>query len=169
MLLENKTAVITGSNKGIGLEILKNFSKNKANIFACARTIDEGFLSKIKTIKENYNNEIIPIELDLANENKVKEAANEILSFDRSIEILVNNAGTIQTSLFQMSSKKKLNEIFEINFFSQTIFTQFILKSMVKQGILREYAMLIEKSKAPVSQFEHTFVILEDEVVRTTG
>ena len=133
MLLENKTAVITGSNKGIGLEILKNFSKNKANIFACARTIDEGFLSKIKTIKENYNNEIIPIELDLANENKVKEAANEILSFDRSIEILVNNAGTIQTSLFQMSSKKKLNEIFEINFFSQTIFTQFILKSMVKK------------------------------------
>jgi 3-oxoacyl-[acyl-carrier protein] reductase len=32
-----------------------------------------------------------------------------------------------------MSSKKKLNEIFEINFFSQTIFTQFILKSMVKK------------------------------------
>jgi 3-oxoacyl-[acyl-carrier protein] reductase len=133
MLLENKTAVITGSNKGIGLEILKNFSKNKANIFACARNIDEGFLSNIKTIQENYNNKIIPIELDLANENKVKEAANEILSFDKSIEILVNNAGTIQTSLFQMSSKKKLNEIFEINFFSQTIFTQFILKSIVKK------------------------------------
>jgi 3-oxoacyl-[acyl-carrier protein] reductase len=32
-----------------------------------------------------------------------------------------------------MSSLKKLNEIFEINFFSQTIFTQFILKSMVKK------------------------------------
>jgi len=32
-----------------------------------------------------------------------------------------------------MSSRKKLNEIFEINFFSQTIFTQFILKSMIKQ------------------------------------
>jgi methionyl aminopeptidase len=45
---------------------------------------------------------------------------------------------------------------------------KFILKSMVKQGILKEYAMLIEKSKAPVSQFEHTFVI-GDEVVRTTG
>ena len=46
---------------------------------------------------------------------------------------------------------------------------KFILKSMVKQGILREYAMLIEKSKAPVSQFEHTFVIKGDDVVRTTG
>ena len=133
MLLENKTAVITGSNKGIGLEILKNFSENGANIFACVRTIDENFLSIIRSIKKNYNNEITPIELDLANEQKVKEAASEILNFDKPIDILVNNAGTIQTSLFQMSSKKKLNEIFEVNFFSQTIFTQFIIKSMVKK------------------------------------
>jgi 3-oxoacyl-[acyl-carrier protein] reductase len=133
MLLENKTAVITGSNKGIGLEILKNFSENGANIFACVRAIDENFLSNIRSIKKNYNNNITPIELDLANENKVKEAANEILNFEKPIDILVNNAGTIQTSLFQMSSKKKLNEIFEVNFFSQTIFTQFIIKSMVKK------------------------------------
>ena len=133
MLLENKTAVITGSNKGIGLEILKNFSENGANIFACVRTIDKNFLSIIRSIKKNYNNEITPIELDLANEQKVKEAASEILNFDKPIDILVNNAGTIQTSLFQMSSKKKLNEIFEVNFFSQTIFTQFIIKSMVKK------------------------------------
>jgi len=133
MLLKNKIAVITGSNKGIGFEILKNFSENGADIFACARTVDEGFLSNISTIKDKYNNNITPIELDLSDEIKVKKAANEILNFDIPIDILINNAGTIQTSLFQMSSRKKLNEIFEINFFSQTIFTQFILKSMVKK------------------------------------
>ena len=133
MLLKNKTAVITGSNKGIGYEILKKFSENGANIFACTRTIDEDFLSNISLINEQYKNNITPIELDLANENNVKEAANKILNFDKPIDILINNAGTIQTSLFQMSSLKKLNEIFEINFFSQTIFTQFILKSMVKK------------------------------------
>ena len=133
MLLEKKTAVITGCNKGIGFEILKNFSENGSDVFACARTIDEDFISNIKSIKERCNNEIIPIELDLAEEDKVKEAANKILGFDKNIDILVNNAGTIQTSLFQMSSKKKLNEIFEINFFSQTVFTQFILKSMIKK------------------------------------
>jgi len=133
MLLKNKTAVITGSNKGIGFEILKNFSENGANIFACTRNIDEDFISKTNTIKEKYNNTITPIEIDLSSEIKVKEAANQILNFDKPIDILINNAGIIQTSLFQMSSRKKLNEIFEINFFSQTIFTQFILKSMIKQ------------------------------------
>ena len=49
------------------------------------------------------------------------------------VDILINNAGTIQTSLFQMTSKKKLNEIFEINFFSQTVFTQYMLKPMIKK------------------------------------
>ena len=133
MLLKNKTAVITGSNKGIGFEILKNFSENGANIYACTRTIDENFLSNLKAIEKKNNNTITPIKLDLSIEDNVKEAANEILNFDKPIDILVNNAGIINTSLFQMSSKKKLNEIFEINFFSQTIFTQFILKSMVRK------------------------------------
>ena len=35
MLLKNKTAIITGCNKGIGKEILKIFSENGAKIFAC--------------------------------------------------------------------------------------------------------------------------------------
>ncbi len=133
MLLKNKVAVITGCNKGIGFEILKKFSQNGADIFSCVRNIDKNFLSKIDDLKKEYNNKIIPIELDLSNEDKVKESATKILDFDLPVDILINNAATIQTSLFQMSSRKKINEVFEINFFSQTIFTQFILKSMTKK------------------------------------
>ena len=80
-----------------------------------------------------FNNEIIPIEFDLSDENQVKEAANKILSTNNHIDILINNAASIHTALFQMTSVKKLKEIFEINFFSQTIFTQYILKSMIKK------------------------------------
>jgi len=43
------------------------------------------------------------------------------------------------------------------------------LKGMVRQGILHEYPMLIEKSKTPVSQAENTFVVRDGEVVCTTG
>jgi len=38
----------------------------------------------------------------------------------------------IHTGIFQMTSIKKLKEVFEVDFFSQTNFTQYILKSMVK-------------------------------------
>ena len=45
---------------------------------------------------------------------------------------------------------------------------KFILSILVKQGILYEYPMLIEKSKKPVSQFENTFVITGGKVICTT-
>ena len=132
MLLKNKTAVITGCNRGIGKEILKIFSENGAKVFACVRKIDEKFNSEISNLKSKNNSEIIPISFDLLNEDQIKEAAKKILTLSPKIDILVNNAGAIETTLFQMTSSKKLKEIFEVNFFSQITLTQFILKSMIK-------------------------------------
>jgi len=133
MLLKNKTAVITGCNKGIGKKILEVFSENKANIFACVRKIDKEFETFINEIVKKNNNEIIPIKLDLNNEDNVKETSNNIINSKKPIDILVNNAGTIHTALFQMTTVDKLKEMFHTNFFSQTIFTQNILKSMIKK------------------------------------
>ena len=132
MLLKNKTAVITGCNKGIGKKILEVFSANGATVFACVRNIDEEFKSFSNKLKQKFNNQIIPVQFDLNDEKGIKEAANIILTSNKSIDILVNNAATIHTSIFQMTPVKKLKELFEVNFFSQTIFTQYILKSMVK-------------------------------------
>ena len=132
MLLKNKTAVVTGCNRGIGKKILEVFSANGATVFACVRNISKEFKSNINEIEQNTKNKIIPIQFDLSNESQIKEAANSILSSDKSIDILVNNAAMIHTAIFQMTSIKKLKEVFEIDFFSQTNFTQYILKSMVK-------------------------------------
>ena len=43
MLLQNKTAVVTGCNRGIGKKILEVFSANGATTFACVRNITEEF------------------------------------------------------------------------------------------------------------------------------
>ena len=48
----------------------------------------------------------------------------------KKIDVLVNNAATIQNSLFQMTPLKKLNETFKINFFNQVYLTQLIVKKM---------------------------------------
>ena len=131
-MLKSKAAVVTGCNKGIGKKILEVFSANGATVFACVRNIDEEFKSFLNELKQKFNNQIIPIQFDLNDEKKIKEAANSIVASNKSIDILVNNAATIHTSIFQMTSVKKLKELFEVNFFSQTIFTQYILKSMIK-------------------------------------
>ena len=132
MLLQNKAAIITGCNKGIGKKILENFSENGATIFACVREINDEFKANISEIQSKTNNVIIPVQLDFNNEEQIKKAADEILSVNKSIDVLVNNAGIIHTAIFQMTSSKKLKEIIEINFFAQSKFTQYISKSMIK-------------------------------------
>ena len=132
MLLKNKTSVVTGCSRGIGKKILEGFSKNGSDIFACVRTLDENFKKLAIELETKYNNKIFPIEIDLTNEESVKDAGKKILSNNINIDVLVNNAGVIDTSIFQMTSIKKYKELFNINFYSQILFTQLILKSMIK-------------------------------------
>jgi len=131
-MLKNKTAVITGSNRGIGKKILEKLSENRASVFACTREIDDTFLEHIELTQKKYQNKIVPIQLDLSDQEKLQIGVKEILEANKPIDILVNNAGIIHTALFNMTSQKKLREIFEVNFFSHSLLTQSLVKSMIK-------------------------------------
>ena len=133
MLFKNKTVVVTGCNKGIGLEILKKFHANGANIYACVRNKNENFLKKISQLQKNSENKIYIKSLDLQKEDTVKNTANEILTEGKPIDILINNAGDIYTNIFQMTPISKFKTLFDVNFFNQIYFTQIILKSMIKK------------------------------------
>ena len=65
MLLKNKNALITGSNRGIGFSILTKFSENGANIVACARKKTDEVENKILELQNKYKNNIKPIYFDL--------------------------------------------------------------------------------------------------------
>ena len=58
MLLKDKTAVITGCNKGIGKEILETFSGNGATVFACVRNINKEFKSFVEEVEKNTKNKL---------------------------------------------------------------------------------------------------------------
>ena len=132
MLLKNKTAVITGCNRGIGKKILEVFSANSAEIFACVRKKEQKFLDFCDDLSKKNNSKIYPIELDLENPESIEKSAKKILESKDKIDILINNAGIIQNALFQMTRQDDLKKIFEINFFSVSNFTQKILKGIIK-------------------------------------
>jgi methionyl aminopeptidase len=46
---------------------------------------------------------------------------------------------------------------------------KFVLSTLIREGVLYEYPILLEKSRKPVSQAENTFVVANGEVVCTTG
>tara|TARA_B100001750_G_scaffold239444_1_gene247522 strand:- start:219 stop:959 length:741 start_codon:yes stop_codon:yes gene_type:complete len=131
-MLKNKLALITGANRGIGLSILKKFSKNGANIIACARNRDSKFEQLISDISKECKNMITPVYFDLSKESEIEQGIKKITAVSDKIEIIVNNAGINQVSLFQMTPIKKIREIFDINFFSHLSLTQKLMKIMIK-------------------------------------
>jgi 3-oxoacyl-[acyl-carrier protein] reductase len=130
MLLEKKTAVITGCNRGIGKAALKIFADNGADIFACVRKESDDFTDFLTKLAEDSGVTIIPIYFDFAESEQIKAGINTIISYKKQIDILVNNAGIASGSFFQMTSMQDMKQLFEINFFSQLLFTQGISRYM---------------------------------------
>lgn len=132
MLLKNKTAIITGCNKGIGKVILNIFAENGANIIACVRKESVEFNNYIRLIEDNHNIKVTPIYFDLEDSLQIKTAVSTINSLKLKIDILVNNAGYASGSFFQMTSTSELERMMKINFVSQVQFTQGISRLMAK-------------------------------------
>ena len=130
MLLEQKTAIITGCNRGIGKATLETFAENGADIFACVRKESDEFTDVMTKLKAKTGISITPVYFDFAESEQVKAGIKTIISFKKQIDILVNNAGVASGSLFQMTSLQDLKYLFEINFFSQLLFTQGISRYM---------------------------------------
>ena len=131
-LLLDKVAVVTGSNRGIGKSILEKFAQNKAEVFACARKKNPEFENYCSELSNKHKTKIHTIYFDLNNTDEIKKAVDHIKNLTNRVNILVNNAGIIQTSLFQMTKVDDLKKVFNINFFSPFLFSQYIVKLMIK-------------------------------------
>jgi len=133
-LLEGKTALITGCNRGIGLEIMNLFASEGANIIACTRSSNSEFESKLSELSQRNGISIYPFYFDFCKEEEIKLTLQLIFKQRINIDILVNNAGIVTKGLLQMTSIESIKKVFQINFFSQVILTQYVLKIMSKNG-----------------------------------
>ena len=133
-LLKGKTAVITGCNRGIGKSILQKFSEHGANSIACVRETNNEFEKFCKNLENKNKIKIIIISFDLSKKDQLSEGINKIINLKKRIDILVNNAGILFNSIFQMTSEKKLKEIFDVNFFSHITLTQKMSREMMNKS-----------------------------------
>ena len=127
-MIKNKTVLITGANRGIGLAIVEKFVKNECNIIACSRKGNDISLKKLNEISNKFPNKIKIYNFDLTKTNEIEESCNKILEENKKIDILINNAGQNHVALFLMTKIQKFKEIFEVNFFSHLVITQKIAK-----------------------------------------
>ena len=133
-LLEGKNAIVTGTARGIGHKIVEVFAANGANVWACARKQTPEMDAYCKDLSEKYGVEVKPVYFELTDRNAMKDAFKSIMAEKKPIDVLVNNAGITYNALFQMSNEDKIKETFDINFTSHYLFSQYVIKLMLRAG-----------------------------------
>ncbi|WP_341225254.1 SDR family oxidoreductase [uncultured Arcticibacterium sp.] len=87
-----KKVLITGANKGIGLETAKQLLQKEFYVYLGSRDLNKG-KEAIEKLKQEGLINVEVIQLDVTDENSVRAAREEIDKKTDSLDILINNAG----------------------------------------------------------------------------
>jgi NAD(P)-dependent dehydrogenase (short-subunit alcohol dehydrogenase family) len=128
---EKSAALVTGSSSGIGYETSLLLARNGYHTYASMRN-----LKKSKNIVEIANREKLPlqvIQLDVDDDNSVKDAIYRIENEQGRIDVVVNNAGYLLIGPLEELSIEEFKEQFETNFFGAIRVIKEVLPIMRKQ------------------------------------
>ena len=128
-MLQGRNIIVTGAAGGIGRAMVKLFAENGAFVWACARKPrpeSDVFFS-------SFGDRVEAVYFDLADEAAITEAMKGIIKEKKPIHGLVNNAGMVsENRLFVMTPMSVIRQIFDVNFFSQVLITQWVAKAMMR-------------------------------------
>ncbi|KAF1296829.1 3-oxoacyl-[acyl-carrier-protein] reductase [Enterococcus sp. JM4C] len=130
MELKGKNVFITGSTRGLGAAIAKEFAKEGANIVLNGR--GEVAAESIKEI-EDLGVSCIAVSGDISDFDKAGEMINQAISELGSVDVLVNNAGVTNDKLVLRMTADDFEQCLKINLTGTFNMTQHVLKKMMKQ------------------------------------
>lgn len=125
-------AVVTGSSSGIGLATSLALARNGYLTYATMRNLAKR--DSIQSTAEKQHLSIRTVQLDVTDENSVKNAIQSILSESGRIDLLVNNAGYGLTGALEDIRIDEIRALYETNLFGVIRVTQAVLPTMRKQG-----------------------------------
>jgi NAD(P)-dependent dehydrogenase (short-subunit alcohol dehydrogenase family) len=130
-----KTALVTGANKGIGFEVARELARLGLRVFLGARNIEAG---RAAADKLKSAGEVTLLEMDVSKADSIRRAAEEIAGQTDRLDVLINNAGILRDD-----DKNALSITPEI--FEETLRTNTLGPWLVTQA----FVPLLEKSAAP--------------------
>ena len=93
---KKKTVLVTGANRGIGLEVCKQLGEVGYHIFLSARNIEKG--EKAVTRLRDAGIKADFIQMDVADEESIKMASAEFGNLSLQLDVLINNAAILEDS-----------------------------------------------------------------------
>ena len=129
--LQNKTAIVTGANSGMGMATVRALSDMGAKVIMLCRSEKRGTEALEKLSSEKYR-DLELILCDLGNYDSIRAFANIVRRGYDHIDILVNNAGFI--SLDRQETGEGLERQFGINHIGHFLLTMSLLDLMGEGG-----------------------------------
>ena len=128
-----KSVLITGANRSIGLETVKQLSTKGLFVYLGTRDLEKGE-TVVKELNENGFQNIKAIKIDVTNSDSILAAKNIIETEQGKLDILINNAGILGTNPQPASdtSIEDVQKVFDTNFFGVIQVTQTFLELLKK-------------------------------------
>ena len=130
MRLSEKSALITGAARGIGLAFAKAYVAQGARVAIADIDID-----RAKRAAEDIGDNAIAVRMDVTDQASIEAAIEETISQFGQIDILINNAALFTAAPIVEIKREDYTRVFDINV-AGTLFTlQAVARHMIEQGI----------------------------------
>ncbi len=129
MRLAGKTAVVTGSTKGIGLGIARAYVREGARVVVNSRTEAD-----CAALARELGPTVVPVAADLTRADDVRRLAREAEAALGAVDILVNNAGKTVVAPTESLAEADYRYGLELNLTSIFLLTQALVGGMLARG-----------------------------------
>ena len=118
-----KNIIITGTSRGIGLELALQFAAKGHRVLAISRTISQALLG---------NEHISCLSVDLAIESDLQKVADYLSATWKQVDAIVHNAGSLLLKPFYETSQSDFESIYKVNVFGVANLTRVALPYLQK-------------------------------------
>ncbi len=131
-------ALVTGANKGLGLETARQLAQQEYKVLMASRNNQRGIDAATKLKEEGLDVEFV--QLDVTNDQEVDKLYAHIEKIYGKLDVLVNNAGIMHqgepagVNTAEIVNSAVLKETFDVNFFSLVSLTQKLLPLLKKSN-----------------------------------
>lgn len=145
-----KSIVITGSSSGFGQKSVKDFADRGYQVFATMRG-PEGKNAAVKVELEAHSDSIQVVDMDVTNDESVKNAIASVLNKAGKIDVLLNNAGVMYLGITEAFSIDQAREQMETNYYGAMRTILAVLPAMreAKSGLIINTSSMVGQISAP--------------------